>query len=70
MQKFFGRPFVFSGGGYFRIPPFPITWRLFNSHSYNMTYFHPRDLDFEQPIMPGLSPVRNFKTGRFEFIEK
>ena len=61
IRKSFWSSLCFLGRGIFQIPPFPITWRLFNSHSYNMTYFHPRDFDFEQPIMPGLSPVRNFK---------
>ena len=27
-----------------------------------MTYFHPRDFDFEQPIIPGLSLPRLFKS--------
>ena len=27
-----------------------------------MTYFHPRDFDSEQPIVPGLSLPRRFKS--------
>ena len=27
-----------------------------------MTYFHPRDFDINQPIVPGLSPTRRFKS--------
>ena len=27
-----------------------------------MTYFHPRDFDPEQPMVPGLSAVRKFKS--------
>jgi hypothetical protein len=27
-----------------------------------MTYFHPRDFDSEQQMVPGLSPIRKFKS--------
>ena len=27
-----------------------------------MTYFHPRDFDFNQPLIPGLSLTRRFKS--------
>ena len=27
-----------------------------------MSYFHPRDFDYEQPIVPGLSGFRRFKS--------
>jgi peptidoglycan-N-acetylglucosamine deacetylase len=27
-----------------------------------MTYFHPRDFDFEQPMVPGLSVIRKIKS--------
>ena len=27
-----------------------------------MTYFHPRDFDYQQPIAPGLSLSRRFKS--------
>ena len=27
-----------------------------------MTYFHPRDFEPDQPILPGLGPVRRFKS--------
>jgi hypothetical protein len=27
-----------------------------------MTYFHPRDFDYEQPLIPGLSLSRYFKS--------
>ena len=27
-----------------------------------MTYFHPRDFDPGQPMVPGLSPLRKFKS--------
>lgn len=77
------RELVFSGGGYFRLTPKPLLMRLFDRSEYTMTYFHPRDFDPEQPIAPGLSRTRRFKSyvglkgafgkldtllGRFEFI--
>ena len=57
-----GREFVFSGGGYFRILPYPVLKFLFGSKDYVMTYFHPRDFDPEQPVIPGLSLFRRFKS--------
>ena len=27
-----------------------------------MTYFHPRDFDYQQPLVPGLSIPRRFKS--------
>ena len=57
-----GKSFIFSGGGYFRLLPYNIieNWTL--QSNYVMTYFHPRDFDIEQPIVPGLSPQRRFKS--------
>ena len=75
---------VFSGGGYFRLLPLPMLERLFARHEYVMTYFHPRDFDPDQPVVPGLSRMRRFKSyvglqraeeklrsllGRFDFID-
>lgn len=57
-----GLRYVYSGGGYFRIFPYKMIERLFLADSYVMTYFHPRDFDDGQPIMPGMSAVRRFKT--------
>ena len=61
-HSIFGKPFVYSGGGYFRLLPYKVieNWTL--QSSYIMTYFHPRDFDSEQPIVPGLSPLRYFKS--------
>lgn len=53
---------VFSGGGYFRITPGPLLDRLFANSHYVMTYFHPRDFDPDQPLAPGLSRGRRFKS--------
>jgi len=58
-----GRPFVFAGGGYFRLCPYPLLrkWTREQEH-YSISYIHPRDLDPGQPLVPGLGPVRRFKS--------
>lgn len=53
---------MFSGGGYFRLLPYSVLRRMFERHPYVMTYFHPRDLDPEQPVLPNLSWKRRFKS--------
>lgn len=58
----FGNKFVFSGGGYFRLLPISVLRYLFNKKDYVMTYFHPRDFDYEQPMAPGLNLIRKFKS--------
>lgn len=57
-----GQKIVFSGGGYFRLFPLPAVIYLIKKSPYVMTYFHPRDFDAQQPIIPGLSTVRRFKS--------
>ena len=57
-----GQKFVFSGGGYFRLLPEWYLKKLFKSQEYVMTYFHPRDFDDGQPMIPGLSNFRKFKS--------
>lgn len=57
-----GQDLVFSGGGYFRLLPYKAIRRLMHRSSYVMTYFHPRDFDAGQPMIPGLSRVRRFKS--------
>ncbi|GAB3327987.1 DUF3473 domain-containing protein [Marivirga atlantica] len=57
-----GQKLIFSGGGYFRILPYPVIKKFFTKGNYNMTYFHPRDFDPNQPIIPGLNGVRKFKS--------
>ena len=61
LGKFLGREIVFSGGGYFRIIPYPIIRRLTRESDYVMAYFHPSDFDPGQPKMPHLSKMRQFK---------
>ena len=58
----FGKPLIFSGGGYFRVLPYNIIKTCTRQSEYVMTYFHPRDFDFQQPIVPGLSLLRRFKS--------
>lgn len=60
--NFMGKPLIFSGGGYFRILPYCIIRELSKNSEYIMTYFHPRDFDHNQPIVPGLSLTRRFKS--------
>jgi len=62
LGQFAGKSFVFSGGGYFRIAPKFLLRRWFARPDYLMTYFHPRDFDGDQPVVPGLSKARHFKS--------
>lgn len=57
-----GKPFIFSGGGYFRLFPYNAIKNWTKKSKYVMTYFHPRDFDSKQPIVPGLSIPRRFKS--------
>lgn len=58
----FGKRFIFSGGGYFRIAPTILLKQWFRQSDYVMTYFHPRDFDPLQPIIPNLPRVRRLKS--------
>jgi len=57
-----GKPLIFSGGGYFRLFPLWVLQSLIRQSPYVMTYFHPRDFDANQPMVPGLSKLRQFKS--------
>lgn len=57
-----GRRIVFSGGGYFRLLPHAALKLGFSRSDYVMTYFHPRDFDPDQPMVPGLGLARRFKS--------
>lgn len=61
-SKIFGKDIVYSGGGYFRLLPLWYLKRRFERDKYIMTYFHPRDFDYEQPMVPGLNLTRKFKS--------
>lgn len=61
-KKILGKDLIYSGGGYFRILPRIVLNSWFKSDKYIMTYFHPRDFDPKQPMVPGLSLPRKFKS--------
>lgn len=56
------KPIIFSGGGYFRLFPYSFIKRWTEQSSYVMSYLHPRDFDFEQPVINDLSTIRKFKS--------
>ncbi len=62
IKKFFNFEYVFSGGGYFRLFPYKFIKNMMKNSDYVMTYFHPRDFDPDQPMMPNLSNLRKFKS--------
>ncbi|GAB5472453.1 MAG: DUF3473 domain-containing protein [Maribacter sp.] len=57
-----GKSVIFSGGGYFRLLPYTFIKNSTKKSDYVMTYFHPRDFDYEQPVIGGLSTSRRFKS--------
>jgi len=58
----FGKNLIFSGGGYFRLVPYPMLKYFMNNSNYVMTYLHPRDFDAKQPVIENLSLLRKFKS--------
>ncbi|MEI7982980.1 MAG: DUF3473 domain-containing protein, partial [Bacteroidota bacterium] len=55
-------PIAYSGGGFFRIfPSFALDYFI-KHDNYVMTYYHPRDFDPDQPLIPGLNILRIFKS--------
>ena len=58
----FKKAIIFSGGGYFRLFPYPLIYKFTKGSKYSMTYFHPRDFDPDQPMIPDLSIWRKFKS--------
>ena len=61
-HNIFGKHIVFSGGGFFRLMPYPLIDKWAKNSSYLMTYFHPRDFDVEQPVIKSLPLKRKFKS--------
>lgn len=61
LGKFLGREIVYSGGGYFRVMPYWLLKKLTAKAPYLLSYFHPSDFDPDQPNMPQLSYMRQFK---------
>lgn len=47
-KEFMGQRLMFSGGGYFRLIPYPLIKQMMKGSPYNMAYFHIRDLDSKQ----------------------
>ena len=60
--RLLGRDIVFSGGGYFRLLNYQLIRLMMLRSSYVMTYFHPRDFDANQPMIPGLGAIRRVKS--------
>ena len=56
-----GRPVIFSGGGYFRLIPYPMIRSWTRRTNYLMSYLHPRDFDPWQPMLRELPLARKFK---------
>lgn len=73
--KILNHDVVFSGGGFFRLLPYPLIKKWTTKSSYVMSYFHPRDFDYGQPMLPQLSIMRKFKSyyglkGAYKKFEK
>lgn len=63
VKEIAGRHVIFSGGGYFRLFPYPLIKRWSReSGNYLLSYIHPRDLDGGQPMLEGLPLARKFKS--------
>lgn len=61
--KLFGKPVVFSGGGYFRLFPYWLIKKMSGeARDYMLAYIHPRDLDAGQPMIKELPLARKFKS--------
>jgi len=58
----FGKKFIFTGGGYFRITPLSFLDYHIRYSDYIMTYMHPHDFDKNKPLLSDLSPIRKFKS--------
>ncbi len=58
-----GKHIMFSGGGYFRLFPYPLIKKWTEeSADYLLSYIHPRDLDAGQPMIKSLPAARKFKS--------
>lgn len=58
-KNFPGTP-AFAGGGYFRALPYSLIRKWTRQSDYLMAYFHPRDFDPQQPVLPSLPLSRRF----------
>ena len=58
-----GHHLIYSGGGYFRLFPYWLINRWAKEDSdYLLSYIHPRDLDYGQPMIKELPLSRKFKS--------
>jgi len=57
-----GKHLIFSGGGYFRLYPYPLIKHWTKRSDYLMSYLHPRDFDAGQPVIKELPLFRKFKS--------
>lgn len=62
IQPVLGKQLVFSGGGFFRLFPYPLIKYWMKKSPYVMTYFHTRDFDPGQPVIKSLPLMRKFKS--------
>lgn len=62
IHSIIGKSIVFSGGGFFRLIPYPFIKKWGNNTDYMMTYFHTRDFDVGQPMIKSLPLIRKFKS--------
>lgn len=64
--RFFNRNWPASGGGYFRLMPYGISrWMIQRVNEIDglsaVFYFHPWEIDFDQPRIPGISAKTRFR---------
>lgn len=57
-----GKSIIFSGGGYFRLFPYPLIKKWTKQSEYVMSFLHPRDFDVDQPMLKDLPLSRKFKS--------
>lgn len=62
IETVMGKKLIFSGGGYFRFFPYWFISSLIKKNDYVMTYFHPRDFDANQPLIPDMKFHRRWKS--------
>jgi peptidoglycan-N-acetylglucosamine deacetylase len=61
-KKFLSNGIIYSGGGYFRFFPYSLLNFWIKDSDYFLAYIHPRDLDSNQPLIKGLSPIQFFRS--------
>ena len=60
IESVLGKKLAYSGGGYFRLLPYPMIKNFFNRNDYVMTYFHMRDFDTKQNRKISLRYIKNY----------